>query len=71
LWLLWDRQRQCLHDKAARTVVVKTRGYTPAYGQPGYGQPGSHGQPGSYGQPSGYGQPGSYGQPPGGNPPGA
>ncbi len=23
LWLLWDPQRQCLHDKAARTVVVK------------------------------------------------
>jgi uncharacterized RDD family membrane protein YckC len=26
LWLLWDPQRQCLHDKAARTVVVKVRG---------------------------------------------
>jgi hypothetical protein len=26
LWLLWDRQRQCLHDKAAHTVVVKARG---------------------------------------------
>ena len=24
LWLLWDPRRQCLHDKAARTVVVKT-----------------------------------------------
>jgi uncharacterized RDD family membrane protein YckC len=24
LWILWDRRRQCLHDKAARTVVVKT-----------------------------------------------
>ncbi len=24
LWLLWDPQRQCLHDKAAHTVVVKT-----------------------------------------------
>ena len=24
LWLLWDRRRQCLHDKAAHTVVVKT-----------------------------------------------
>jgi uncharacterized RDD family membrane protein YckC len=23
LWLLWDPQRQCLHDKAARTVVIK------------------------------------------------
>ena len=36
LWLLWDRQRQCLHDKAARTVVVKTRGpNASAYIQPG------------------------------------
>jgi uncharacterized RDD family membrane protein YckC len=26
LWLLWDQQRQCLHDKAAHTVVIKTRG---------------------------------------------
>jgi uncharacterized RDD family membrane protein YckC len=24
LWLLWDRRRQCLHDKAARTIVVRT-----------------------------------------------
>lgn len=25
LWLLWDKpHRQCLHDKAARTIVVKT-----------------------------------------------
>ena len=23
LWLLWDPQRQCLHDKVARTVVIK------------------------------------------------
>ncbi len=23
LWLLWDPRRQCLHDKAAKTVVVK------------------------------------------------
>ena len=23
LWLLWDDKRQCLHDKAAATVVVK------------------------------------------------
>ena len=26
LWLLWDKRRQCLHDKAARTVVIKVRG---------------------------------------------
>jgi uncharacterized RDD family membrane protein YckC len=23
MWLLWDRQRQCVHDKAGRTIVVK------------------------------------------------
>jgi uncharacterized RDD family membrane protein YckC len=23
LWLLWDERRQCLHDKAAGTIVVK------------------------------------------------
>ncbi len=38
LWLLWDRQRQCIHDKAAHTVVIKARG--PA-GQP-YAQPGGY-----------------------------
>jgi uncharacterized RDD family membrane protein YckC len=59
LWLLWDGRRQCLHDKAARTVVVKTHGSTAGYGQPGYGQPADP-----------YGQPG-YGQPPGSSPPGA
>lgn len=30
LWLLWDPRRQCLHDKAAGTVVVKVG--SPAYG---------------------------------------
>jgi uncharacterized RDD family membrane protein YckC len=44
LWLLWDRQRQCLHDKAAKTVVVKTRGpnataYAPPGGNPAGGYP--------------------------------
>lgn len=24
LWLLWDRRRQCLHDKAGGTIVVRT-----------------------------------------------
>lgn len=23
IWLLWDHERQCLHDKAASTIVVK------------------------------------------------
>jgi uncharacterized RDD family membrane protein YckC len=85
LWLLWDGRRQCLHDKAARTVVVKTRppdgssygppaGYPQAYGQPGYGQAPGYTQPPGYGQPPG--APPGYGQPPGappgyGQPPGA
>lgn len=24
-WILWDRRRQALHDKVARTVVIRTR----------------------------------------------
>jgi len=31
LWQLWDRRRQCLHDKVANTVVVRTS--TPPAGQ--------------------------------------
>jgi uncharacterized RDD family membrane protein YckC len=34
-WLLWDPRRQCLHDKAARTVVVKTSMLAPDGAQPG------------------------------------
>ena len=33
-WLLWDPRRQCLHDKAAGTVVVKTRMLSPGAAQP-------------------------------------
>jgi uncharacterized RDD family membrane protein YckC len=33
-WLLWDPRRQCLHDKAARTVVVKTSMLSPGTPQP-------------------------------------
>jgi uncharacterized RDD family membrane protein YckC len=41
LWLLWDQQRQCLHDKAAHTVVIKTRGPgAPPYTQPNPGPTG-------------------------------
>jgi uncharacterized RDD family membrane protein YckC len=41
LWLLWDQQRQCLHDKAAHTVVIKTRGPgAPPYAQPNPGPTG-------------------------------
>ena len=33
LWLLWDPRRQCLHDKAARTIVIKTN--APGYSSHG------------------------------------
>ena len=64
LWLLWDGRRQCLHDKAARTVVVKTRlpGGSSSGPPPGY--PTAYGQPPGYGQAPGYGQPPGYGPPP-------
>jgi len=45
-WLLWDPRRQCLHDKAARTVVVKTSMLAPdgaPPGTPGGAQPNSSG----------------------------
>jgi uncharacterized RDD family membrane protein YckC len=35
LWLLWDRRRQCLHDKPAHTIVIKTRFEPPGTSQPG------------------------------------
>ncbi len=40
LWLTWDPRRQCLHDKAAHTVVVK-KDYQVPQPQPGGWQPGS------------------------------
>jgi uncharacterized RDD family membrane protein YckC len=33
-WLLWDPRRQCLHDKAAGTVVVKKSALAPGGPQP-------------------------------------
>ncbi len=44
LWLLWDQRRQCLHDKAARTVVAKkgplvAQGAPAVAGYPGGGAP--------------------------------
>jgi uncharacterized RDD family membrane protein YckC len=40
LWLTWDPRRQCLHDKAASTVVVKTSMLAPsATPPPGTAQP--------------------------------
>ena len=38
-WLLWDPRRQCLHDKAAGTVVVKKSALAPGGPQPGNGGP--------------------------------
>jgi uncharacterized RDD family membrane protein YckC len=35
LWLTWDRRRQALHDKAARTIVVKTSFPAAPPGAPG------------------------------------
>ena len=40
-WLLWDPRRQCLHDKAARTVVVKTSMLPGGAQMPGTGVPGA------------------------------
>jgi uncharacterized RDD family membrane protein YckC len=40
-WLLWDPRRQCLHDKAARTVVVKTSMLPAGAQAPGTGAPGA------------------------------
>jgi uncharacterized RDD family membrane protein YckC len=34
LWLLWDPRRQCLHDKAAGTIVVKAGTLPPGSGPP-------------------------------------
>jgi uncharacterized RDD family membrane protein YckC len=34
LWLTWDPRRQCLHDKAAHTVVIK-KDHQGSYPQPG------------------------------------
>jgi uncharacterized RDD family membrane protein YckC len=48
LWLLWDQRRQCLHDKAARTVVVRkaSLGYpAPPTGYAGAAYPGYPGSP--------------------------
>lgn len=44
LWLLWDDRRQCLHDKAARTVVVK-KNLLDGQGAPHPGYPGYVGPP--------------------------
>jgi uncharacterized RDD family membrane protein YckC len=33
LWILWDQRRQALHDKVARTVVMKVAGPDPYAGR--------------------------------------
>jgi uncharacterized RDD family membrane protein YckC len=65
LWMLWDREKQTLHDKAAQTLVVPVAAYPiqlDSSGQQTYGQ-----QQG-YGQPPGTPRPGT--PPPGTPPPG-
>ena len=57
LWMLWDRENQTLHDKAAKTLVVPVAAY-PIQRQ------GDAGQQQSYGQ-----QQQGYGPPPGTPPP--
>ena len=57
LWMLWDRENQALHDKAARTLVVPVAAYPIQH---------DYSAQQSYGQPQGYGQPQQgYGPPPG------
>ncbi|CAN5525293.1 hypothetical protein BH20ACT23_BH20ACT23_13830 [soil metagenome] len=68
LWMLWDKEKQTLHDKASKTVVAPVEAY-PIHGpgvtgQQRYGQPQqTSGQP-TYGQ-----QQQGYGPPPGTPPP--
>jgi uncharacterized RDD family membrane protein YckC len=42
LWLTWDPKRQCLHDKAASTIVVKKSMLTPPPAQPYGNWPGGN-----------------------------
>ena len=61
LWMLWDREKQTLHDKATKTLVVPVAAYPIQQdysGQQSYGQP-----------QQGYGQQQGYGPPPGTPPP--
>lgn len=64
LWLLWDRRRQCLHDKVARTVVVEVAEL--AAGPAPWPGPAAGPAPGAP-PPAGP----QWGPPPGGLPPGA
>lgn len=47
LWMLWDRENQTLHDKAARTLVVPVAAY-PIHAAEGLGQHQSYGPPQGY-----------------------
>jgi uncharacterized RDD family membrane protein YckC len=53
LWMLWDREKQTLHDKATKTLVVPVAAY-PIQKQGEVGQQQSYGQ-----QQQGYGPPGT------------
>ncbi|MGH2775018.1 MAG: RDD family protein [Actinomycetota bacterium] len=69
LWMLWDKEKQTLHDKASKTVVVPVAAY-PIHRKHDPSQQQSWGQPEqNYGQQPGYGPPPGT-QPPSGPPPG-
>ena len=51
LWMLWDRENQCLHDKAVQTLVVPVAAYPIRYDQStqqSYGAPPQPPPPGGY-----------------------
>jgi uncharacterized RDD family membrane protein YckC len=51
LWMLWDKENQCLHDKAAQTLVVPVAAYPIRYDgstQQTYGAPPQSPPPGGY-----------------------
>jgi uncharacterized RDD family membrane protein YckC len=69
LWMLWDRENQTLHDKAAKTLVVPVAAY-PIQRQGDSSQQQSYGQPQQTTGQQAYGQQQQgYGPPPGTPPP--
>ncbi|MPZ91766.1 MAG: hypothetical protein GEU68_09085 [Actinobacteria bacterium] len=69
LWMLWDRENQTLHDKAAKTLVVPVAAY-PIQRQGDASQQQSYGQPQQTTGQQAFGQQQQgYGPPPGRPPP--
>jgi uncharacterized RDD family membrane protein YckC len=67
LWMLWDKEKQALHDKAARTLVVPVAAYPIRHDSSGQQ---SYGQPQQFPGPQGYDQQQQGWPPPGTPPPG-